>query len=146
MGGIYTLASGFPFSPLLGFDPSNTGSQGLVRPDQIRNGNLPRDQRTPDHWFDIDAFVPPTGFAFGNAGRNSLIGPGQNVLDFSLRKEFAITEQQRIEFRAEFFNALNHPNFAQPDNFIDDGPGVAGTITSVAIPMRQIQFGLKYRF
>ena len=90
--------------------------------------------------------MPPTGFAFGNAGRNSLIGPGQNVLDFSLRKEFAITEQQRIEFRAEFFNALNHPNFAQPDNFIDDGPGVAGTITSVAIPMRQIQFGLKYRF
>ena len=145
-GGIYTLASGFPFSPLLGFDPSNTGSQGLVRPDQIRNGNLPRDQRTPDHWFDIGAFVAPSGFAFGNAGRNSLIGPGQNSLDASLRKEFSITETQRIEFRAEFFNALNHPNFAQPDNFIDDGPGVAGTITSVAIPMRQIQFGLKYRF
>jgi outer membrane receptor protein involved in Fe transport len=145
-GGIYTLASGFPFSPLLGFDPSNTGSQGLVRPDQIRNGNLPSDQRTPDHWFDIDAFVPPTGFTFGNAGRNTLIGPGQNVLDASLRKEFSISERQKLEFRAEFFNALNHPNFAQPDNFIDDGPGVAGTITSVALPMRQVQFGLKYRF
>jgi len=146
LGGIYTLASGFPFSPLLGFDPSNTGSQGLVRPDQIRNGNLPRDQRSPDKWFDIDAFTPPSSFTFGNAGRNSLIGPGQNVLDASLRKEFAITESQRLEFRAEFFNALNHPNFAQPDNFIDDGPGVAGTISSVAIPTRQIQFGLKYRF
>jgi hypothetical protein len=61
-----------------------------------------------------------------------------------LRKEFAVTETQRLEFRAEFFNALNHPNFSQPDNFIDDD--TAGVITSTAIPMRQIQFGLKYRF
>jgi carboxypeptidase family protein/TonB-dependent receptor-like protein len=146
VGGIYTLASGFPFSALLGFDPSNTGSQGLVRPDQLRNGNLSRGSRGPTEWFDINAFTPPAGFAFGNAGRNNLTGPGQNVFDGSLRKEFAITESQRIEFRAEFFNAFNHPNFAQPDNFIDDGPGVAGTISSIAIPMRQIQFGLKYNF
>jgi len=146
LGGIYTLASGFPFSPYLGFDPSNTGTQGIVRPNQLRDGNLPRDQRTPDHWFDIDAFVAPSGFAFGNAGRNVLIGPGQNVFDWSLRKEFVLTEAQRLEFRTEFFNAFNHPNFAQPDNFIDDGPGSAGVITSVAIPMRQIQFGLKYSF
>ncbi len=146
VGGIYTLASGFPFSALLGFDPSNTGSQGLVRPDQFRNGNLSRGSRTPTEWFDINAFTPPAGFAFGNAGRNNLIGPGQNVFDGSLRKEFAITESQRLEFRAEFFNAFNRPNFAQPDNFIDDGPGVAGTISSIAIPMRQIQLGLKYNF
>jgi len=148
VGGIYTLASGFPFSPLIGSDPSNTGSQGLLRPNQLRNGNLPRDQRSPNLWFDINAFaIPdPSTFVFGNAGRNTLIGPGQNVFDGSLRKVFAVTESQRIEFRAEFFNAFNHPNFAQPDNFIDDGPGVAGTITSIAIPMRQIQFGLKYSF
>ena len=47
VGGIYTLATGFPFSPYLGFDPSNTGTQGIVRPDQLHDGNLPRDQRTP---------------------------------------------------------------------------------------------------
>jgi hypothetical protein len=146
VGGIYTLASGFPFSPLLGFDPSNTGTQVAVRPDQLRNGNLPSGDRSPSRWFDIDAYVPPSSFAFGNARRNSLIGPGQNVFDGSLRKEFALTESQRLEFRAEFFNAFNHPNFAQPDNFIDDGPGVAGTISSIAIPMRQIQLGLKYNF
>ena len=146
LGGIYTLASGFPFSPWLGFDPSNTGTQGIVRPNQLRDGNLPRDQRGPNNWFDINAFAIPTGFAFGNAGRNVLTGPGQNVFDWSLRKEFALTERQRIEFRAELFNAFNHPNFAQPDNFIDDGPGSAGVITSLAIPMRQIQFGLKYNF
>ena len=146
LGGIYTLASGFPFSPYLGFDPSNTGTQGIVRPDQLKDGNLPSGQRTPDHWFDIDAFAVPSGFAFGNAPRNGLIGPGQNVFDWSLRKQFALTESQRLEFRAEFFNAFNHPNFAQPDNFIDDGPGSAGVITSIAIPMRQIQLGLKYNF
>jgi outer membrane receptor protein involved in Fe transport len=146
LGGIYTLASGFPFSPYLGFDPSNTGTQGIVRPNQLRDGNLPRSQRGPTNWFDINAFAAPSGFAFGNAGRNVLIGPGQNVFDWSLRKEFVLTERQRLEFRAEFFNALNHPNFAQPDNFIDDGPGSAGVITSLAIPMRQIQFGLKYSF
>jgi outer membrane receptor protein involved in Fe transport len=146
LGGIYTLASGFPFSPYIADDTSNTGTQGIPRPDQLRNGNLPSGDRTVDHWFDVDAFVAPSGFAFGNASRNSLIGPGQNVFDGSLRKTFSLTESQKLEFRAEFFNALNHSNFAQPDNFIDDGPGAAGTISSVAIPMRQIQFGLKYSF
>ena len=146
VGGIYTLASGFPFSAAVGFDPSNTGSQGLMRADQIRDGNLPSDQRSPNQWFDINAFTPPADGTFGNAHRNNLIGPGQNVFDGSLRKVFAVTESQRLEFRAEFFNMFNHPNFAQPDNFIDDGPGVAGTITEIAIPMRQIQFGLKYSF
>jgi hypothetical protein len=146
LGGIYTLTSGFPFSPQLGYDPSNTGDQGVVRADRIANGNLPSGQRDPSLWFDINAFPFPAQYTFGNAGRNILIGPGVNLLDGSIRKEFATTETQRLEFRAEFFNMLNHPNFSQPDNLIDDGPGAAGVITSVAIPMRQIQFGLKYRF
>jgi hypothetical protein len=146
VGGILTLASGFPFSPQLGFDPSNTGSQGVVRADRTANGNLPSSQRSPDLWFDINAFPIPATYTFGNAGRNVLDGPGQKVFDGSIRKEFGITESQRVEFRAEFFNMLNHPNFAQPDNLIDDGPGAAGVITSLALPMRQIQFGLKYRF
>ena len=90
--------------------------------------------------------LSPTDLFFGNAHRNNLIGPGQNVFDGSLRKVFTLTEAQHLEFRAEFFNALNHPNFSQPDNFIDDGPGAAGVISSIAIPMRQIQFGLKYTF
>jgi hypothetical protein len=148
VGGIYTLSSGFPFSPLLGTDPSNTGAQVAVRPNQIRNGSLPGDRRTKDMWFDVGAYPIPDPalnvFFFGNAGRNSLIGPGSNVFDGSLRKEFVITERQHLEFRTEFFNAFNHPNYAQPDNFVDDG--TAGKISSLAIPMRQIQFGLKYSF
>jgi hypothetical protein len=146
VGGILTVASGFPFTPQLGYDPSNTGDQGLVRADRIGNGNLPAGQRSPSLWFDPNAFSLPADYTFGNAGRNILIGPGQRVLDGSIRKEFAITESQRLEFRGEFFNMLNHPNFAQPDPLIDDGPGATGVITSLALPMRQVQFGLKYRF
>ena len=58
---------------------------------------------------------------------------------------FNLLKEQKLEFRAEFFNMLNHPYFAQPDNFLDDGDAF-GTITSLSIPMRQVQFGLKYRF
>jgi hypothetical protein len=140
------MTTGFPFSPWLGYDPSNPGDQGIVRADRTADGNLPRGQRDPNLWFDINAFPLPANYTFGNSGRNVLIGPGVNLLDGSIRKEFATTETQRLEFRAEFFNMLNHPNFSQPDNFIDDGPGAAGVITSLALPMRQIQFGLKYRF
>ncbi|HEX3319304.1 MAG TPA: TonB-dependent receptor [Terriglobales bacterium] len=146
VGGIYTLATGFPFSAVVNNDFSNTGSQGLPRADQLRDGNLDSGDRSPNRWFDVNAFTSPADLTFGNARRNNLIGPGQNVFDGSLRKVFKLTEAQRLEFRAEFFNALNHPNFSQPDNFIDDGPGAAGVISSIAIPMRQIQFGLKYTF
>jgi hypothetical protein len=145
VGGILTLASGFPFSPFVGGDPSETGSQALMRANRIGNGNLPSDQRTVDHWFDVSAFARVDEFTFGNSGRNVLIGPGVKIFDGSIRKVFSITERQKLEFRTEFFNMLNHPNFNQPDNFIDDGDA-AGTLGSLAFPQRQIQFGLKYSF
>ena len=66
--------------------------------------------------------------------------------DLSARKYFSINEQIRLEFRAEFFNAFNHAVFSQPDNFVTDGPGAAGVITSTVIPQRQIQFAMKLQF
>jgi hypothetical protein len=85
-------------------------------------------------------------FTFGNVWRNILVGPGEKILDGSIQKEFTLIKVQKLEFRAEFFDMLNHPYFAEPGNFLDDGPGSFGTITSLSIPMRQVQFGLKYRF
>ena len=140
------MRAGFPFSPLMGYDPSNTGSNGLVRTDRIANGNLPSGQRSPDLWFDINAFPLPAPYTFGNAGKNILEGPGAVTMDMSIRKVFQITERYNIEFRAEAFNAFNHAVFAQPDNYIDDGPGAAGVITSTVIPQRQFQFALKFHF
>ena len=144
VGGILTFRSGFPFSPLTGNgDPTNTGSQGLLRMDQIGNGHL--SHPSPNLWFNINDFKEPSGH-FGNAGKNILEGPGEKGADLSARKFFSITERVRIEFRAEFFNAFNHPVFSQPDNYVTDGPGAAGVITSTVIPQRQIQFALKLQF
>ena len=146
VGGILTFRSGFPFSPLMGYDPSNTGSNGLLRTDRIANGNLPASQRSPNLWFDINAFPLPTGYTFGNAGKNILVGPGEKTGDISIRKMFNLTERFNLEFRAEAFNAFNHAVFTQPDSNISDGPGATGVITSTVIPQRQLQFALKLHF
>ncbi len=146
LGGIITFRSGFPFSPQIDFDPSNTGSPGLQRSNRIGNGHLAHP--SPSLWFNVNDFPLPNcpNGCFGNAGKNILEGPGEKTADLSLRKFFNFTEQTNLEFRAEFFNALNHPVFAQPDPFITDGPGAAGVITSTVIPQRQVQFALKLHF
>jgi len=144
LGGIVTVRSGFPFSPEMGYDPTNTGSQGLMRPDRIGNGSL--GNPGPNLWFNINDFPVPTCNCFGNAGKNILEGPGERSADLSIHKFFALTESTKLEFRTEFFNAFNHAVFAQPDPFVTDGPGAAGVITSTVIPQRQIQLALKLQF
>jgi Carboxypeptidase regulatory-like domain/TonB-dependent Receptor Plug Domain len=144
LGGIVTFRSGFPFSPQTDTDPTNTGTQGLLRTNRIGNGTL--SNPTPDLWFNINDFPVPTCCSFGNAGKNILEGPGEKSADISLRKYFNFTERYRLEFRAEFYNAFNSPVFSQPDPFITDGPGSAGVITDTVIPQRQVQLALKLHF
>ncbi|HKS71851.1 MAG TPA: carboxypeptidase regulatory-like domain-containing protein [Terriglobales bacterium] len=153
LGGIYSLGSGFPFSAALGYDSSNTGTFGTVRADQILpNGNLPASQRSVNNWFNTAAYADPSQripgrpYAFGNSGRNTLIGPDTNDFDLSLGKTFPIREAMNVEFRGEFFNVLNHPNFAQPDNVLTDGPGAFGVVTSTGLDNREIQLALKFNF
>jgi hypothetical protein len=94
----------------------------------------------------------------GNAGRNSLYGPGLATVDFSVFKNFRVTkisEAFNVQFRAEFFNILNHTNF-QATNFLTDGNNnsifngdgsllstTAGVLGSTTTSSRQIQLGLK---
>ena len=144
LGGIITFRSGFPFSPETGNgDPTNTGSQGLLRTDRIGSGHVAHP--SPSLWFNINDFPVPVGH-FGDAGKNILEGPGEKSVDLSARKIFSISERIRLEFRAEFFNAFNHAVFSQPDPFVTDGAGTAAVITSTVIPQRQIQFALKLQF
>jgi len=75
------------------------------------------------------AFTQPDFGTFGNLGRNSIYGPGYRNLDFSITKDTRIREQLGLQFRAEFFNILNHPNFAQPDHNIVPGLGPMGLVT-----------------
>jgi len=144
LNGILTIHSGTPFTPALGTSSANTGA---ARPNRIADGNLPSDQRSVTHWFDKTAFVAPTQYNFGNAGRNILIGPGAVNLDSSLFKNFRVGwlgENGEVQFRAEAFNTLNHPQFSIPNSHVDIANG--GTITGLTNDMREVQFGLKILF
>ena len=102
--------------------------------------------RTVDNYFDKANVALPTDASqpFGNAGRNSVRATGLNQLDLGLDKNFALPrEGMRLQFRGEFFNILNHTNFATANS--DRASGAFGTIRGT-FPARQIQFALKLVF
>ena len=84
--------------------------------------------------------------AFGNLGRNIYRGPYQQNWDFSLIKNFKITERQDIRFTTDFFNVWNHANFANPAINDVENPGAFGQIISTVGTPRLIQFSLRYAF
>jgi hypothetical protein len=147
VNGILTIHSGQPFTPTLGTSTANTGA---ARPNRIADGNLDRDKRSVNAWFDKTAFVAPVLYNFGNAGRDILIGPGALNLDFSLFRSFSLPvlgEAGQVQFRAESFNVLNHPQFGQlqqSSTRVDIPQG--GTITTLSNDMRELQFALKILF
>jgi hypothetical protein len=160
LGTIVTAQSGSPFSVMFGGggDPLNTGFNGDFSMDfaQLVPGCNPtpglfRNQQGNLLAFNPACFTPPpvvaNGALVGNAGRNRFYGPPLTTVDFSTFKNFAIKERIRLQFRAEFFNVLNHPNFAAP-NFLNDANNSwdspnAGVLASTATSSRQIQFGVK---
>jgi len=86
----------------------------------------------------------PTEYRFGNSNRNTIIGPGIINIDASLNKNFAITENHKLEFRFEVFNAPNHPNWGQPGTTLRTP--TFGVIGSTRTDPRDIQLALKYSF
>jgi hypothetical protein len=166
--GIITLRSGFPFTVGQG-NIINTANSP-VRPDRVSSGKL--QTRTLQKWFDPDAFrlvscvnsaIPETCH-YGNSGVGILEGPGFKNVDFSVFKNFRLAESVRLQFRAEFFNFFNTPQFGVPNRILNtqagfqpvrgsDGQlrwpsqagitGGPGAITSLIAPMRNIQLGLK---
>ena len=104
---------------------------------------------TPNEWFNPKAFLLPQAGTFGNVGRGVYSGPGLAEVDTSLFKTTAITERTNLQFRAEFFNVLNHADFATPNATVFSSGAIspsAGLITATATTSRQIQFGLKLIF
>ena len=81
---------------------------------------------------------------FGNSRIGNLRGPDLVNFDFVLQKDFKIYELQKLQFRAEFFNLFNHPNFGLP-GANPDVPG-GNSVTSTATDNRQVEFALKYTF
>jgi len=140
MSGILTLRSGQALTPTLSSDASHTLAFN-DRPDLIGNWKL--SNPTPSAWFNKSALATPAPFTFGNAGAGILVGPPLKQLDFSLMKMTNITENKKLEFRSEFFNITNHPNFFNPVTTFDSA--AFGRVNS-ALDGRQIQFGLKVIF
>lgn len=141
MNGIANFQSGYPLTILRNGDPLGVGTTG-VRPEQICNPNLSRGDRTINRYFDTNCFTAPAD-RFGNAGRSTVRGPGSQNWDLSILKKFNIQEGRFVQFRTEFFNAFNHPNWGAPGRNL--GGSGFGTVTSAAEP-RIIQFGLKVVF
>jgi hypothetical protein len=144
------VRSGRPFTPTISADIANTGVANQ-RPNRIGSGKL--DNPTPEKWFDTSAFARPAQFTYGNSGANILREDRYKSLDFSLFKQFRITEGSRLQFRAEVFNLTNTPSFAIPGNtpssvtsFAPIDTLSAGRVTSTFSTPRQIQFALKYNF
>src|SRR6185437_9615219 len=138
VAGITTFQSGMPFTPELGSgDPAGVNRDYATRPNAIGSPVLAHP--TVNEWFNLAAFAEPAPFTIGNAGRNSVRGPGMQNWDVSILKDFRFTESRYLEFRSEFFNAFNHANFSNPNANTDD-PVHGGQITSTSTDARIIQF------
>jgi len=145
LSGTVTLQDGMPENPFFfALDFANSGTPN--RPDIVpgESVTLPRDQRTADRFFNTNAFAAPTPFTFGNAGRDTIPAPGINIFDFALERQFRVREGHAVQFRAETFNAFNHPNWGIPGNNPDFGP-YFGKILVSGEP-RRMQFALRYDF
>ena len=167
LSSIANFLSGFPFSPQLGYNPTGSGdSRNPVRPDvnAAFSGKLYTSGTTAQRvaqYFNPNAFSAPSFGYVGNARRDSLVGPGYADWDVSLLKSTAITDRVRLQFRAEFFNVLNHTNLQLPNEVVyAAGPtqgttanqtaaatfGSPGVISATANTSRQIQLGAKILF
>jgi len=164
---------GVPFTPVIqgsvanGVDPGLTPSLNAgstLYPDQVGDprtshhtavpGASPSTHSGIGGWFNTAAYANPASGTFGNARRNSLIGPGYSNVDLSLAKEFSITERTKLEIRGDAYNAFNHVNYASPDaNVGYSGSTLADTTAGIITGpagfnsnMRIIQLGARFSF
>ncbi len=141
VSGIVTMTSGLAINPqLTGGQSSNGLPNATNRPDLIGHVSYPH---KVGEWFDTSAFTNPAVGAWGNAGFNSLRGPGRDNWNLSLFKSFGFGENRRFELRAESFNVWNHTEFDQVSNGL--GSSNFGQVTSAFDP-RVFQFGAKLYF
>jgi hypothetical protein len=142
--GLWNWQSGFPLNITSGDERSGTNigndQADVISTPSYTSGSKAQKLRK---WFSTESFALAKLETFGNVGRNTLIGPGTFNIDFSAHKSFHFTERWRLEYRAEFFNVLNHANFNNPNTSVSASS--FGRITSARDP-RIIQMALKLYF
>jgi len=152
LSGVLQMQTGFPYTINYKGDPINIGGGSggiLVRPNYVLTAdgqntdpNLPSDQRSTSRYFNTGAFVQPIA-SFGGVGRNTMTGADLVNLDFTVARNFRLTEHSGLQFRAEFFNVANHPNYNLIGRIVND-PTFG--IVQNQLPPRQIQIAMKFSF
>ncbi|MHB1023518.1 MAG: outer membrane beta-barrel protein [Acidobacteriaceae bacterium] len=123
LAGTVVLSSGNPFT--LTTNGTTYAKAGSQYPNRVPGvSTTPRGGKSIHEWYNPAAFSLPANGTFGNVRRNSLYGPGLEIVNLSLGKDFRITEQVRLRFRADASNAFNHPSFGLPNrNLSGVSPG-----------------------
>jgi hypothetical protein len=140
----FTIASGTPYTArVLGdFFDVGRGTSGTLRADATGQP-IQLDDSTVAQWFNTAAFTLPAPGQFGDAGRNTIIGPGTVQVDMSISKNITIGDRHGVEFRASGTNVFNHANFSAIDTAVNS-PSY-GRVTAVGT-MRRVQLSARYRF
>jgi carboxypeptidase family protein len=139
---IFNKSSGFPRNVTVGTDRSNSGG-GQDRPNVVA-GQDPNDgAQTIAQWFNTSAYTLNDLGTWGNAGRNTVIGPGITNVDTSIIRNFRISSKT-LQFRLEAFNVFNNPIWNDPNTTLTSP--LYGTINTTRKPMRELQIGLKFVF
>jgi hypothetical protein len=168
---VYTYLSGAPFGPgTIANRVENAPGESAARPNQVAGCNLytgvsPEQAASGQAWFNASCFTPGPVGTYGNAGRDTIIGPNIWDVDFALQKNWKVTkisEAFTVQFKAEGFNIFNHPSFQNPNATVFNpalsaavatnplagttNNGSVGTITATNSSPRQIQLALKIIF
>ncbi len=147
LGSIFSIESGMPFTISVFGDTANAGTllgQNPIRANVTGARLFPSGTRTTAEWFNRSAFAAPAPYTFGNAGVNTVLGPGFVDLDQAIQREFRINETTRFIIRAEAFNALNHSNWGEPNNYVNTPQ--FGSITTAQGSGREIQLSGRLDF
>lgn len=153
LSGTMVLSTGNPFT-VFASDANSYAQAGSVYANRVPGvSTTPAGGRTVNEWFNPAAFSRPANGTFGNAGRNSVYGPGINVVNLSAGKKFAIREQIKLQIRADATNAFNHPSFGTPSNYLTSPnpgtttyAGAATNITWLTEGGRSMQLGVRLEF
>ena len=144
---LYQIQSGFPFTISVYGDTANAGTvvgENPIRANYTGQPVFSPGTGTTDQWFNAAAFSTPAAFTFGNAGRNTVYGPGMQTMDLSLVRSIYLGERAHVELRAEAFNALNHSNWGTPNRFVNTPQ--FGSITEASTPGREFQLSARLSF
>jgi trimeric autotransporter adhesin len=139
------LATGFPFSPRIFGSETDLlrGVDGSLRPNLVPGQSIQLSNPSIHEWFNTAAFVAPLPGNFGNAGRNSIEGPGSINFNMAFSKTIQVKEMQSLELRISATNVFNHVNFASIDTTL--GSPTFGQVISVG-SMRKTVLMARYRF